>query len=43
MKSENTGGIICDSDSEEELVRKVSRKHRLSECLTDDDRTEEVS
>ncbi|KAF5890704.1 ubiquitin carboxyl-terminal hydrolase 37, partial [Clarias magur] len=39
---DNTGSIICDSDSEEESMRKVSRKHRLSECFTDDDRTEEV-
>ncbi|XP_060786237.1 ubiquitin carboxyl-terminal hydrolase 37 isoform X2 [Neoarius graeffei] len=42
VKCENTGTIICDSDSEEELTRKVSRKHRLSDFLTDDDRTEEV-
>ncbi|KAB5577271.1 hypothetical protein PHYPO_G00207980 [Pangasianodon hypophthalmus] len=42
VKCENTGSIICDSDSDEELIRKVGRKHRLSECLTDDDRTEEV-
>ncbi|XP_076119818.1 ubiquitin carboxyl-terminal hydrolase 37 [Alosa pseudoharengus] len=35
---------IVDSDSEEELVRKVAvtRKHRLSESLADDDRTEEI-
>ncbi|KAM9486231.1 ubiquitin carboxyl-terminal hydrolase 37 isoform 2-T2 [Clarias gariepinus] len=42
VKYDNTGSIICDSDSEEESARKVSRKHRLSECFTDDDRTEEV-
>ncbi|KAM9486230.1 ubiquitin carboxyl-terminal hydrolase 37 isoform 1-T1 [Clarias gariepinus] len=43
VKYDNTGSIICDSDSEEESARKVSRKHRLSECFTDDDRTEEVA
>lgn len=43
MKYDNTGSIICDSDSEEESARKVSRKQRLSECFTDDDRTEEVA
>uniref|UniRef100_W5KFG5 Ubiquitin carboxyl-terminal hydrolase n=1 Tax=Astyanax mexicanus TaxID=7994 RepID=W5KFG5_ASTMX len=41
-KSENTASILCDSDSEEDLTRKVSSKHRLSESLTDDDRVEEV-
>ncbi|XP_031416063.1 ubiquitin carboxyl-terminal hydrolase 37 isoform X2 [Clupea harengus] len=36
---------ILDSDSEEELIRKVvvNRKHRLSESLADDERSEEVS
>ncbi|TSK92913.1 Ubiquitin carboxyl-terminal hydrolase 37 [Bagarius yarrelli] len=43
VKCENPGVIICDSDSEEELTRKVARKHRLSECLIDDDRTDEQS
>lgn len=42
VNCENSGVIVCDSDSEEELTRKVAHKHRLSECLTDDDRTEEV-
>lgn len=42
VKCENTGNITCDSDSEEELIRKVSHRRRLSECLTDDDRTEEL-
>ncbi|CAB1328389.1 unnamed protein product [Coregonus sp. 'balchen'] len=35
--------ILVDSDSEEELSRKaVSRKRRLSECLPDEDRADEV-
>uniref|UniRef100_A0A4W5RI04 Ubiquitin carboxyl-terminal hydrolase 37 n=1 Tax=Hucho hucho TaxID=62062 RepID=A0A4W5RI04_9TELE len=34
--------ILVDSDSEEELSRKVvSRKRRLSDCLPDDDRADE--
>ncbi|KAI7808968.1 putative ubiquitin carboxyl-terminal hydrolase 37, partial [Triplophysa rosa] len=37
QKPENSGGVLCDSDSEEELVRKVARKHQ-----SEDDRTEEV-
>lgn len=43
MKSENTSSILCDSDSEEDLTRKVACKRRFSESLPDDDRTEEVS
>lgn len=37
QKLENSSIVLCDSDSEEELVRKVARKHEA-----DDDRTEEV-
>ncbi len=37
QKPESSGSILCDSDSEEELVRKVGRKHH-----SEDDRTEEV-
>lgn len=37
QRPENSGGMLCDSDSEEELVRKVARKHQ-----SEDDRTEEV-
>uniref|UniRef100_A0A4W4FRN4 Ubiquitin carboxyl-terminal hydrolase n=1 Tax=Electrophorus electricus TaxID=8005 RepID=A0A4W4FRN4_ELEEL len=40
IKSENTGSVLCDSDSEEELIRKGSGKHRLSESLPDDERME---
>ncbi|XP_026128389.1 ubiquitin carboxyl-terminal hydrolase 37-like [Carassius auratus] len=36
QKPESSGSMLCDSDSEEELVRKVGRKH------SEDDRTEEV-
>uniref|UniRef100_A0A9J7ZPK1 Ubiquitin carboxyl-terminal hydrolase n=1 Tax=Cyprinus carpio carpio TaxID=630221 RepID=A0A9J7ZPK1_CYPCA len=32
-----SGSVLCDSDSEEELVRKVGRKHH-----SEDDRTEEI-
>ncbi|XP_016086433.1 ubiquitin carboxyl-terminal hydrolase 37 isoform X3 [Sinocyclocheilus grahami] len=37
QKPESSGSMLCDSDSEEELVRKVGRKHH-----SEDDRTEEV-
>uniref|UniRef100_A0A3P9A0L5 Ubiquitin carboxyl-terminal hydrolase n=1 Tax=Esox lucius TaxID=8010 RepID=A0A3P9A0L5_ESOLU len=38
-----TSSNVVDSDSEEELTRKaMSRKRRLSECLVDDDRADEV-
>uniref|UniRef100_A0A9J8CZV1 Ubiquitin carboxyl-terminal hydrolase n=1 Tax=Cyprinus carpio carpio TaxID=630221 RepID=A0A9J8CZV1_CYPCA len=37
QKPESSGSVLCDSDSEEELVRKVGRKHH-----SEDDRTEEV-
>lgn len=37
QKPESSGSVLCDSDSEEELVRKVGRRHHL-----EDDRTEEV-
>ncbi|XP_056610424.1 ubiquitin carboxyl-terminal hydrolase 37 [Triplophysa dalaica] len=37
QKPENSGAVLCDSDSEEELVRKVARKQQ-----SEDDRTEEV-
>ncbi len=37
QKPESSDSILCDSDSEEELVRKVGRKHH-----SEDDRTEEV-
>ncbi|KAL0964025.1 hypothetical protein UPYG_G00317290 [Umbra pygmaea] len=45
--SVKAGGSTCsnvlDSDSEEELTRKaVNRKRRLSECLVDDDRADEI-
>uniref|UniRef100_A0A3B4DWK9 Ubiquitin carboxyl-terminal hydrolase n=1 Tax=Pygocentrus nattereri TaxID=42514 RepID=A0A3B4DWK9_PYGNA len=43
IKSENTGSILGDSDSEEDLTRKVNCKRRLGESLPDDDRIEEVS
>ncbi|XP_062861616.1 ubiquitin carboxyl-terminal hydrolase 37 isoform X2 [Trichomycterus rosablanca] len=43
VKSDNTSIILCDSDSEEELTRKVGRKRRLSDCIPDDDRIEEQS
>ncbi|XP_016086564.1 ubiquitin carboxyl-terminal hydrolase 37-like [Sinocyclocheilus grahami] len=36
QKPESSGSMLCDSDSEEELVRKVGRKHH-----SEDDRTEE--
>uniref|UniRef100_A0A9J7Y173 Ubiquitin carboxyl-terminal hydrolase n=1 Tax=Cyprinus carpio carpio TaxID=630221 RepID=A0A9J7Y173_CYPCA len=36
QKPESSGSVLCDSDSEEELVRKVGRKHH-----SEDDRTEE--
>uniref|UniRef100_A0A8C1SQE4 Ubiquitin carboxyl-terminal hydrolase 37 n=1 Tax=Cyprinus carpio TaxID=7962 RepID=A0A8C1SQE4_CYPCA len=38
QKPESSGSVLCDSDSEEELVRKVGRKHH-----SEDDRTEEHS
>uniref|UniRef100_A0A673H5B0 Ubiquitin carboxyl-terminal hydrolase 37 n=1 Tax=Sinocyclocheilus rhinocerous TaxID=307959 RepID=A0A673H5B0_9TELE len=38
QKPESSGSMLCDSDSEEELVRKVGRKHH-----SEDDRTEEQS
>uniref|UniRef100_A0A671MXL0 Ubiquitin carboxyl-terminal hydrolase 37 n=1 Tax=Sinocyclocheilus anshuiensis TaxID=1608454 RepID=A0A671MXL0_9TELE len=38
QKPESSGSMLCDSDSEEELVRKVGRKHH-----SEDDRTEEHS
>lgn len=37
QKPESSGSVLCDSDSEEELVRKVGRRHH-----PEDDRTEEV-
>ncbi|KAK7168551.1 hypothetical protein R3I93_004769 [Phoxinus phoxinus] len=37
LKPESSGSVLCDSDSEEELVRKVGRRHH-----PDDDRTDEV-
>ncbi|XP_059355544.1 ubiquitin carboxyl-terminal hydrolase 37-like [Carassius carassius] len=37
QKPESSGSMLCDSDGEEELVRKVGRKHH-----SEDDRTEEV-
>ncbi|RXN07098.1 ubiquitin carboxyl-terminal hydrolase 37 isoform X1 [Labeo rohita] len=37
QKPESSGSMLCDSDSEEELVRKVGRKHH-----SEDERTEEV-
>ncbi|XP_076858556.1 ubiquitin carboxyl-terminal hydrolase 37 isoform X2 [Brachyhypopomus gauderio] len=40
VKAECTGSILCDSDSEEELIRKGGGKHRLSESLPDDEKME---
>ncbi|XP_030641613.1 ubiquitin carboxyl-terminal hydrolase 37 [Chanos chanos] len=41
LKPESSSCILGDSDSEEELSRKICRKHRLSECQPDEDRPEE--
>lgn len=43
MKSSTCSSLLLDSDSEEELTRKaVCRRRRLSDSLTDEERTEKV-
>lgn len=43
VKSGSCSSILVDSDSEEELSRRVaSRKRRFSDCMPDDDRTDEI-